>query len=73
MCLCCSERVRFKGRNALQYGLLQSGFPDSPPEWNALQSLMELVAPDLKGKAVIGDDKDHSKIWGADQVCGLVW
>ena len=32
-----------------------------------LQSPMELVAPDLKGKAVIGDDKDHSKIWVADQ------
>ena len=29
---------------------------------------MNLVAPDLKGKAVIGDDKDHSKIWVADQV-----
>ena len=28
---------------------------------------MELVVPDLKGKAVIGDDKDHSKIWVADQ------
>ena len=38
------------------------------PEWIALQSPMELVAPDLKGKAVIGDDKDHSKIWVADQV-----
>ena len=32
-----------------------------------MQSPMELVAPDLKGKAVIGDDKDHSKIWVADQ------
>ena len=29
---------------------------------------MELVAPDLKGKVVIGDDKDQSKIWVADQV-----
>ena len=29
---------------------------------------MELVAPDLKGNSVIGDDKDHSKIWVADQV-----
>ena len=29
---------------------------------------MELVTPDLKGNAVIGDDKDHSKIWVADQV-----
>ena len=29
---------------------------------------MELVAPDLKGKPVIGDDKGHSKIWVADQV-----
>ena len=28
---------------------------------------MELVAPDLKGKAEIGDDKDPSKIWVADQ------
>ena len=57
----------FKGRNALQSGLLQSCFPDAPPEWIALQSPMELVAPDLKGKAVIGDDKDHSKISVADQ------
>ena len=56
------------GRNALQSGLLQSCFPDAPPEWTALQSPMELVAPDLKGQAVIGDDKDHSKIWVADQV-----
>ena len=38
-----------------------------PSEWIALQSPMELVAPDLKGNAVIGDDKDHSKIWVADQ------
>ena len=68
MCLDVSDRVRFKGRNALQSGLLQSCFPDAPPEWTALQSPMELVAPDLKGKAVIGDDKDHSKIWVADQV-----
>ena len=68
MCLGASDRVCFKGRNALQCGLLQSCFPDAPPEWNALQSPMELVAPDLKGKAVIGDDKDHSKIWVADQV-----
>ena len=29
---------------------------------------MELVGNDLKGRAVIGDDKDHSKIWVADQV-----
>ena len=29
---------------------------------------MELVGPDLKGRAVIGDDKDHSNIWVADQV-----
>ena len=68
MCLGASDRVRFKGRNALQCGLFQSYFPDAPPEWNVLQSSMELVAPDLKGKAVIGDDKDHSKIWVADQV-----
>ena len=68
MCLDVSDRVRFKGRNALQSGLLLSCFPDAPPEWIALQSRMELVAPDLKGKAVIGDDKDHSKIWVADQV-----
>ena len=67
-CICASDRVRFKGRNALECGLLQSCFPDPPPEWNALQSPMELVAPDLKGKAVVGDDKDHSKIWVADQV-----
>ena len=68
MCLDVSDRMRIKGRNALQSGLLQSCFPDAPPEWIALQSPMELVAPDLKGKAVIGDDKDHSKIWVADQV-----
>ena len=68
MCLCCSNRVRFKRTNALQVGLLQSGFPDAPPERNALRSPVELAAPDLKGKAVIGDDKDHSKIWVADQV-----
>ena len=66
MCLDVSDRVRFKGRNALQSGLLQSCFPDAPPDWIALQSPMELVAPDLKGKAVIGDDKDHSKIWVAE-------
>ena len=41
--------------------LRQSGMPCS-------QSPLELVAPDLKGKVVIGDDKDHSKIWVADQV-----
>ena len=34
-----------------------------PPEWDALESPMELVGPDLKG-----DDKDHSKIRVADQV-----
>ena len=66
MCLEVSYQVRFKGRNALQSGLLRSCFPDPPPEWLALQSPMELVAPDLRGKAVIGDDKDHSKIWVAD-------
>ena len=68
MCLDVSDRVRCKGRNALQSGLLQSCFPDAPPEWTALQSPMELVAPDLKGNSVIGDDEDHSKIWVADQV-----
>ena len=67
MCLEVSDQVRSKGRNALQSGLLRSCFPDAPSEWIALQSPMELVAPDLKGKAVIGDDKDHSKIWVADQ------
>ena len=35
MCLCASDRVRFKGGNALQCGLLQSCVPDAPPEWNA--------------------------------------
>ena len=68
MCLGASDRVRSKGMNALQCCVLQSCFPDTPPEWDALQSPMNLVAPDLKGKAVIGDDKDHSKIWVADQV-----
>ena len=58
----------FKGRNALECGLLQSCFPEPPPEWDALESPMELVGPDLEGRAVIGDDKDHSKIWVADQV-----
>ena len=67
MCLEVSDQVRFKGRNALQSGLLRSCFPDAPSEWSALQSPMELVAPDLRGKAVIGDDKDHSKMWVADQ------
>ena len=67
MCLEVSDQVRFKGRNALQSGLLRSCFPDAPSEWMALQSPMELVAPDLRGKAVIGDDKDHSKIWVADR------
>ena len=67
MCLEVSDQVRFKGRNALQSGLLRSWFPDPPPEWLALQSPMEVVAPDLRGKAVIGDDKDHSKIWVADR------
>ena len=66
-CLEASDQVRFKGRNGLQSGLLRSCFPDAPSEWTALQSPMELVAPDLRGKAVIGDDKDHSKIWVADQ------
>ena len=28
---------------------------------------MDLVKPDLKGKAVIDDDKDHSKIWKSDE------
>ena len=44
-------KVRFKGRNGLQSGLLRSCFPDAPSEWTALQSPMELVAPDLRGKA----------------------
>ena len=66
-CLCVLDGVRFKGRDALECGLLQSCFPDVPPEWSALQSPMELVKPDLKGRAVIGDDKDHSKIWVTDQ------
>ena len=68
MCLDVSDRVRFQGQNAVQSRLLQSCFLDAPPEWIALQSPMELVAPDLKGNSVIGDDKDHSKIWVADQV-----
>ena len=67
MCLGASDRVRFKGRNALQCGLLQSCFLDAPPERNALQSPTNSAASDLKGKAVIGDDTDHSKIWVADQ------
>ena len=67
ICLGASDQVRFKGRNGLQSGLLRSCFPDAPSEWFALQSPMDLVAPDLRGKAVIGDDKDHSKIWVADQ------
>ena len=28
----------------------------------------DAIGPDLKGRAVIGDDKDHSKIWVPDQV-----
>ena len=68
-CLCVADRVRFKERDdALECGLLQSCFREAPPEWSALQSPMELVKPDLTGKAVIGDDKDHSKIWVTDQV-----
>ena len=35
--------------------------------WSALQSPVELVKPDLKGRAAIGDDKDHSKIFVTDQ------
>ena len=61
-CLCVSDRVRFKGRDALECALLQSCFPEG-----ALQSPMELVKPGLKGGAVIGDDKNHSKIWVTDQ------
>ena len=48
-CLYVSDRVRFKGRDALECGLLQSCIPEAPPEWSALQSPMELVEPDLKG------------------------
>ena len=67
MCIGASDQVRFKGRNGLQSGLLRSYFPDAPSEWTALQSPMDVVAPDLRGKAVIGDDKDQSKIWVADR------
>ena len=49
-CLYVSDRVRFKGRDALECGLLQSCIPEAPPEWSALQSPMELVEPDLKGR-----------------------
>ena len=67
-CLCVSDRVRFKGRAALKCGLLQYCFPEAPPEWRSLQSPMELVKPDLKGRAVIGEEKDHSKTWVTDTV-----
>ena len=35
--------------------------------WSALQRKTELAKPHLKGKAVIGDDEDHSKIWVSNE------
>ena len=65
--LCVSDRVRFNGRESLKSGVLRACSPDVPPDWSTLQRTMELAKPDLKGKAVMGDDKDHSKIWVSDE------
>ena len=51
----------------MKSGVLRACFPDVPPDWSALQRTVELAKPDLKGKAVIGGDKDHSKIWVSDE------